>query len=94
MVSMGAPKGPRYWAWEFPIALVIVFGKAVGELRHSATMRDHRASPHGPARSGQRTREGLETKRAEGVRLGRPPVIDPQLVERIRAMRDAGMTLG
>lgn len=69
MVSMGAPKGPRYWAWEFPIALLIVFGKAVGELRHSATMRDHRASPHGPARSGQRTREGLETKRAEGFSI-------------------------
>ena len=41
---------------------------------------------------GQRTREGLESQRAKGVRLGRPPVIDPQLVERIQAMRDAGMT--
>ena len=41
---------------------------------------------------GQRTREGLEAKRAEGVRIGRPPTIDPKTVDRIRAMRDTGMT--
>ena len=41
---------------------------------------------------GQRTREGLEIKRAEGVQLGRPPVIDPQVVDRIRVMRGGGAT--
>lgn len=42
---------------------------------------------------GQRTREGLATKREEGVILGRPRSIAPELVARIRAMRDAGATL-
>ncbi len=42
---------------------------------------------------GQRTREGLEAKRAQGVTLGRPRAITPDLVERIRAMREAGATL-
>lgn len=41
---------------------------------------------------GQRTREALEAKRAEGVRLGRPPAIAPELAERIRAERDRGAT--
>jgi len=42
---------------------------------------------------GQRTREGLEAKRAAGVRLGRPPAIPQALAERIRGMRAGGMTL-
>ena len=42
---------------------------------------------------GQRTREGLATKREEGVILGRPRSIPPALVERIRAMRAADTTL-
>ncbi len=41
---------------------------------------------------GQRTREALEVKRAEGVRLGRPPAIAPELAERIRAERKGGAT--
>ncbi len=42
---------------------------------------------------GQRTREGLEAKRAEGVTLGRPREIPDVVVRRIRDMRDEGMTL-
>ena len=42
---------------------------------------------------GQRTREGLEAKRAEGVILGRRPSIAPRLEKRIRAMREGGATL-
>jgi len=42
---------------------------------------------------GQRTREGLEAKRAAGVHIGRKPSIAPELAERIRAMRAAGATL-
>ena len=41
---------------------------------------------------GQRTREGLEAKRAEGVVLGRRPSITPETVERLRVMRAAGTT--
>jgi DNA invertase Pin-like site-specific DNA recombinase len=42
---------------------------------------------------GQRTREALAVKKSQGVRLGRPPTIDPKLARRIRAMRARGMTL-
>ena len=40
----------------------------------------------------QRTREGLAVKRAEGVRLGRRPDIDPKLDQRVKTMRARGMT--
>jgi len=39
---------------------------------------------------GQRTREGLLAKRAQGVRLGRPRQLPEELRNRIRAMRKAG----
>ena len=42
---------------------------------------------------GQRTREGLAQKRAEGVHLGRKYSISPKLARRIRAMRAGGATL-
>lgn len=39
---------------------------------------------------GQRTREGLAVKRAEGVRLGRPCSLDPEVRNRIKAMAEEG----
>ncbi|MGI8844835.1 MAG: recombinase family protein [Thermoleophilaceae bacterium] len=42
---------------------------------------------------GQRTKDALAIKRGEGVRLGRPPAISPELAERIRQERAAGLTL-
>jgi DNA invertase Pin-like site-specific DNA recombinase len=42
---------------------------------------------------GQRTREALAVKRADGVRLGRPPAVPPELAARIAALRTAGATL-
>lgn len=41
----------------------------------------------------QRTKDGLAVKRAQGVRLGRRPSIDPETEGRIRAMRERGMTM-
>jgi DNA invertase Pin-like site-specific DNA recombinase len=42
----------------------------------------------------ERTTDALAAKRARGERIGRPAVVeDPYLAERIRAMRDDGMTL-
>lgn len=38
----------------------------------------------------QRTRDALAAKRAEGVRLGRPVTMAPEVVERITTMRRAG----
>jgi DNA invertase Pin-like site-specific DNA recombinase len=42
---------------------------------------------------GQRTREALAEKRKQGIRLGRPPAIKPELAKRIRAERKKGATL-
>ena len=42
---------------------------------------------------GQRTREGLAAKRAAGVRLGRPSVLDDGVVRRILADRAAGLSM-
>lgn len=42
---------------------------------------------------GQRTREALAVKREQGVQLGRPPAISPELAERIKCERAGGMTL-
>lgn len=42
---------------------------------------------------GQRTRDGLAIKRAQGVRLGRPPTLPCDVVLRIQHERRAGSTL-
>jgi DNA invertase Pin-like site-specific DNA recombinase len=39
---------------------------------------------------GQRTRDALAVKRAEGIKLGRPSVLPQTVVDRIVAARDAG----
>ncbi len=41
----------------------------------------------------QRTRQALARKRAQGVRLGRPPTMSPYATERIRRERAAGTSL-
>jgi DNA invertase Pin-like site-specific DNA recombinase len=41
----------------------------------------------------QRTREGLAARRAQGVRLGRPPALSDETVERIRECRANGLSL-
>jgi DNA invertase Pin-like site-specific DNA recombinase len=42
---------------------------------------------------GQRTKEALAVKKAQGVRLGRPPSVPHNLAKRIVRMRARGMTL-
>jgi DNA invertase Pin-like site-specific DNA recombinase len=42
---------------------------------------------------GQRTKEAMAVKRAQGVRLGRPREMDMRIVKRIRRERAKGMTL-
>jgi DNA invertase Pin-like site-specific DNA recombinase len=42
---------------------------------------------------GERTRDALAVKRAQGVRLGRPPVIPQEVRDRVRAERAGGATL-
>ncbi len=42
---------------------------------------------------GQRTRDALAARRAAGVRLGRPRLLDPVIADKVRGLREAGMTL-
>jgi DNA invertase Pin-like site-specific DNA recombinase len=42
---------------------------------------------------GQRTREALAVKRAQGVRVGRPPTLPASVLERIKRERARGLTL-
>jgi DNA invertase Pin-like site-specific DNA recombinase len=42
---------------------------------------------------GERTRAALAVKRSEGVRLGRPRLIDDSLRRRIRGLRARGQTM-
>jgi DNA invertase Pin-like site-specific DNA recombinase len=42
---------------------------------------------------GQRTREALAQKRAQGVRLGMPRQLPDKMRKRIKRRRDAGLTL-
>jgi DNA invertase Pin-like site-specific DNA recombinase len=42
---------------------------------------------------GLRTKEALAVRRAQGVRLGRPPTVRPELARRIRSLRTRGHTL-
>ena len=42
---------------------------------------------------GQRTKDALAVKRAQGVRLGRQPVLDGDVRDRIRRMRQSGASL-
>jgi DNA invertase Pin-like site-specific DNA recombinase len=42
---------------------------------------------------GQRTKDALAEKRRQGVRLGRPRVVDDEVIARIVAARNAGHTL-
>src|SRR5438445_1690748 len=42
---------------------------------------------------GQRTKDALAVKKAQGVRLGRPPVLPKPIVSRIIKMRERGATL-
>ena len=42
---------------------------------------------------GQRTRDALAVKRAQGVRLGRPREISEQVVERVGKLHEAGLSV-
>lgn len=42
---------------------------------------------------GQRTKDALACRRAAGVQLGRPRLLDPMTARRLRALREAGSTL-
>jgi DNA invertase Pin-like site-specific DNA recombinase len=39
---------------------------------------------------GQRTKDALAARRAAGVRLGRPPVMEAAVIDRMRVLRDGG----
>lgn len=42
---------------------------------------------------GQRTKDALTIKRAQGIRLGRPPMVDESTVNRLTELRSSGLSL-
>lgn len=63
-----------------------VMGEAMATMAATFAQMERR-------RIGERTREALAIKRAQGVRLGRPPTLAGALVERIAQERAQGRTL-
>jgi DNA invertase Pin-like site-specific DNA recombinase len=61
-------------------------GEFTANIRASAAQFERRLI-------GQRTREALAQKRAQGIRLGRPPEIDPATEELIVSRRRDGFAL-
>ena len=63
-----------------------VMGEAMATMAATFAQMERR-------RIGERTREALAVKRAQGIRLGRPPTLADAVVERITAERERGRTL-
>ena len=61
-------------------------GELVASVMASVAVWERRAI-------GERTKEALAVKRAQGVRLGRPPVIGEEVRDHVRRRRTAGLTL-
>jgi DNA invertase Pin-like site-specific DNA recombinase len=70
-------------ALDLGIDLATAAGEFMADVMASAAQWERRII-------GQRTRDALAVKKAQGVRLGRPQMIAADLVARIRAAHDAG----
>lgn len=73
-------------ALDLGIDLSTPAGKYIASVMASAAQWERRLT-------GPRAREALAVRRAHGVRLGRPPVLPQQVVDRIVADRANGKTL-
>jgi len=84
--SLMARAQARRWnlvALDLGIDLATAAGEFMGNVMASAAQWERRII-------GQRTRDALAVKRAQGVRLGRPQMMAVELVARIRAAHEAG----
>jgi DNA invertase Pin-like site-specific DNA recombinase len=79
----------RGWALiilDIGIDTTTVMGEAMATMAATFAQVERR-------RIGERTRDALAVRKAQGVRLGRPQSISPKLARRIRTMRNRGLTL-
>lgn len=84
--SLMARAQARHWnlvALDLGIDLATAAGEFMANVMASAAQWERRII-------GQRTRDALAVKRAQGVRLGRPQVVSSELAARIRAAHEAG----
>ena len=84
--SLMARAQARHWnlvALDLGIDLATAAGEFMANVMASAAQWERRII-------GQRTRDALAVKRAQGVRLGRPQMMAVELVARIRAAHEAG----
>lgn len=79
-------KGWSLVALDFGLDTTTPAGEMVGNMLLSVAQYERRLI-------GQRTREGLSAKRAQGVRLGRPQSLPDAVVQRISDERAAGASL-
>lgn len=79
-------KGWSLVALDFGLDTTTPAGEMVANVVLSTAQYERRMT-------GLRTRDALAEKRAQGVRLGRPPALDEVLVERIGAMRAEGKSM-
>jgi DNA invertase Pin-like site-specific DNA recombinase len=78
-------KGWSLVALDFGLDTTTPAGEMVGHVLLSIAQYERRLI-------GQRTRDALAAKREQGVRLGRPQVLPDDVVRRIVAARDAGLS--
>lgn len=86
LLERSAKKGWALVALDLGVDTTTPSGELVANVMMSVAQWERRAIS-------QRTKDGLAAKKAMGVRIGRPPVLDARLVRRIRRERDAGRSL-
>ncbi len=83
LMERAARKGWKLVALDLGVDTTTPTGELVASVMAAVAQWERRAI-------GARTREALAAKRAQGVRLGRPRLLDPAVAGRIVAERDAG----
>lgn len=86
LLSEAQTKGFNVVALDLGVDLSTPAGEFLANVMASAAQWERRII-------GQRTRDALAVRRAQGVKLGRPARISPQLARRIRSLRTRGKTL-
>lgn len=86
LMERAQDKGWNLVALDLGIDLSTPAGEFMASVMASAAQWERRII-------GQRTKDALATRKAAGVRLGRPPNVPADVIEHIRSQREGGATL-